>query len=79
MIDPCEGLDLHVAAGGPPFIASLERHGAVEASRSRRPVAVLNVGLMHHDRDRQVTGIGDDMALAALDLLACVTAARTAA
>ncbi len=37
MIDPCEGLDLHVAAGGPPFIASLERHGAVEASRSGAP------------------------------------------
>ena len=31
MIDPCEGLDLHVAAGGPSFIASLERHGADEA------------------------------------------------
>ena len=43
------------------------------------PVAVLNVGLMHHDRDRQATRIGDDMALAALDLLACVIAARTAA
>ena len=40
-----------------------------------RPVAVPNVGLMHHDRDRQATRIGDDMALAALDLLARVIAA----
>ncbi len=31
MIDPCEGLDLHVVAGDLPSIASLERHGADEA------------------------------------------------
>ena len=43
--------------------------------QTRRPGAVPNVGLMHHDRDRQATRIGDDMALAALDLLARVIAA----
>ena len=43
--------------------------------QTRRPGAVPNVGLMRHDRDRQATRIGDDMALAALDLLARVIAA----
>jgi hypothetical protein len=43
------------------------------------PVAVLDVGGMDQGMDQIALGVGEDMPLAALDLLACVVAARTAA
>jgi site-specific DNA recombinase len=44
----------------------------------RRAVAILDVGCVHVGRDQQPVGIGQDMALAAFDLLAGVVAARPA-
>src|SRR3546814_3594140 len=44
----------------------------------RRAVAVLNVGGMDHRMYQIALGVGEDVALAALDLLARVIAARAA-
>jgi hypothetical protein len=44
----------------------------------RRTVAVLDVGGVDHGVDQIALGVGQDMALAALDLLARIIAARTA-
>lgn len=41
-------------------------------------VAVLNVGGVDEDEDQKAAGIGDDMPLAPLDLLACVVAPNPA-
>lgn len=45
----------------------------------RRAVTVLNVGGVDHGVDQIAFGVGEDMALAALDLLARVIAPRAAA
>lgn len=42
-------------------------------------VAVLDIGTMHHETDHQADRMNDDVALAALDLLARVIAPDTAA
>ncbi len=39
-------------------------------------IAVLNTGAMNHQGDHETIGVGNDMALAALDLLARIKAAR---
>ncbi len=41
----------------------------------RGTVAILNIGRMHHGFDEKAVGVGEDMALAALHLLAGVTRA----
>jgi hypothetical protein len=41
-------------------------------------VAVLDVGGVDEDEDEKAAGVGQDMTLAALDLLARIIAARTA-
>ena len=46
---------------------------------ARRAVAILDVGLVHEQADQIAFGVGDDVALAALDLLARVKPAWTAA
>jgi len=43
---------------------------------ARRAIAILNVGFMHDETDEVSLRVGDDMSLAALDLLAGVEAAR---
>ena len=45
----------------------------------RRPVAVLNIGGMHHGMNEIAIGVGRDVPLAPFDFLAGVVAARTAA
>ena len=52
--------------------------GADRRQQRHRAVAVLNPGGMDDRRDQQPHGIGEDMSLAALDLLAGVVAARPA-
>ena len=42
-------------------------------------IAILNAGFMHDEPDQMALRVGDDMTLAALDLLACVIAPRAAA
>ena len=42
----------------------------------RRAVAVLNVGSMDEDEQQETAGVGNDMALAALDLLAGIIARK---
>jgi hypothetical protein len=42
------------------------------AQQFRRPVAVLHVGLVHRDADRQAERVDHDMALAPGELLARV-------
>ncbi len=44
----------------------------------RRSIAILDIGRMDHGMNQVALGIGQDMALAALDLLARVIAARPA-
>src|SRR5216683_6433665 len=44
----------------------------------RRAIAVLDIGRVDFGADEQSRGVGDDMAFAALDLLAGVIAARSA-
>ena len=41
-----------------------------------RPVSVLNSGTVNDDEQHLTQRIGDDVALAALDLLACIIAAN---
>jgi hypothetical protein len=51
--------------------------GIARADRSKdawSAVAILNAGFMHDESDQISLGIGDDVALAALDFLACVKA-----
>ena len=51
--------------------------GIVRADRSKdawSAAAILNAGFMHDESDQISLGIGDDVALAALDFLACVKA-----
>jgi hypothetical protein len=43
------------------------------------PVAILNIGGLNHKADQLALSIGDDVALAALDLRACVIPGWTAA
>jgi hypothetical protein len=43
-------------------------------SNARGAIATLNAGFMHDELDQIALGVGDDVALAALDLLACVIA-----
>ena len=49
---------------------------ADRCENARRAVAILNVGFMHDEADEVALRVGDDMPLAALDLLAGVEAAR---
>ena len=44
----------------------------------RRAVTVLDVGGVDHGMNEIAIGVGEDVALAPLDLLACIIAARTA-
>lgn len=44
-----------------------------------RAIAVLNIGSVHENEDEETAGVSQDVALAALDLLARVIAAGTAA
>jgi len=44
-----------------------------------RAIAVLNIGGMHENEDEEAAGVGQDVPLAAFDLLARVVAARAAA
>ena len=56
--------------------------GIARADRSkdaRGAIAILNAGFVHDEPDQIALGVGDDVALAALDLLACVKAPWTAA
>ena len=59
--------------------AQPRRPAAYRNRQGRRAVAVLDAGGTDRRPDSQPTGIGDDIALAALDLLADVEAARNAA
>ena len=52
---------------------------AEQGEESRRAVAILDPGLVNHESEQQAIGIGDDMTLAPVDLLARVIATRTAA
>ena len=60
------------------------RYGAATDSacgsgdHTSRAVAILNVGVMHEQTDQIAFRVGDDVALAAVDLLARVIAPRTA-
>jgi len=52
---------------------------ADRGQQARRPVAILNVGGMDLCRHQMSRGVGDDVALAALDFFAGVKTARAAA
>jgi hypothetical protein len=70
----------------PQFISSIatigkdmSQPGIARTDRSkdaRCAIAVLNVGLVHDEPDQVAFGVGDDVALAALDFLACIIALR---
>lgn len=49
------------------------------SEQQRSPIAVLDVGGVDQGMDEVALGIGEDVPLAALDLLACITTPRTAA
>ena len=57
-----------------PWIERADR-----SEHARGAIAILNVGLMHDQPDQIALRVGDDVALAALDLLSCVIAPRAAA
>src|SRR6202043_1866281 len=57
-----------------PGIARTDR-----SKDARGAIAILNAGFVHHDPDQIALGVGDDVALAALDLLSCVIAPRATA
>ncbi len=59
-------------------VAQPGKGGADRAQQRHRAVAVLDVRRVHGGRDQQPIGIGQDVALAALDLLAGIVAARPA-
>ena len=42
-------------------------------------IAILNAGFVHDESDQVALGVGNDVALAALDFLACVKAPWTTA
>ena len=50
-----------------PWIERADR-----SEHARGTIAILNVGLMHDQPDQIALRVGDDVALAALDLLSCV-------
>lgn len=50
-------------------VAQPRIEGADGGEHAGRAVAILDVGRMHHDADEVAVRIGDDVALAALDLL----------
>ena len=52
-----------------PWIERADR-----GEHARGAIAILNAGFMHDKPDQIALRVGDDMALAALDLLACVIA-----
>ena len=53
--------------------------GADGLQHAHITVTVLEAGDMHHQADQVVRGVGDDVALASFDLLACIPAARASA
>ncbi len=80
------------ALDDPPFWQNLEALGAIGEDMAQpgkavadglqqlgRAVAVLDIGAMDDQCDQKAQGVGDDMALAALDLLAGVKATDSAA
>jgi len=55
------------------------REAADDLGKHQRRSAVLDVGRVDHGVDQIALCVGEDMALAALDLLACIVTARPAA
>lgn len=47
--------------------------------RAGGAIAILNAGFVHDESDQFALGVGNDVALAALDFLACVKAPWTTA
>jgi hypothetical protein len=67
-----------IAASGEDM-AQPWRERADRSEHAPGTIAILNVGLMHDQPDQIALRVGDDVALAALDLLSCVIAPRAAA
>jgi len=61
------------------FSIDASKHSLFGASKVAADITVLNIGGVDEDEDQKSAGIGEDMALAAPDLLACVIAPNPSA
>ncbi len=79
--DAAQGLAQLVAGRAPIGEQVPEPREAADdcSEQQRRPVTVLDIGRVDDGMDQIVLGVGEDMALAALDLLARIIAARATA
>ena len=85
-LDDCKRPLPHSGEGGLQLFAGITAIGedvaqpreeiADRRQHADRAVAILNVGAVHLGADQQPGGVGDDVALAPVDLLAGVVAAR---
>src|SRR4051794_2853648 len=60
-------------------VAQFWEHSSDGSQQRYRPVIVLNIGGLHEDGEQRALGVGNDVALAALDLLGHVKPAWAAA